>query len=66
MHQALARVTKIWIISGSLRVRAGTVEAAVFQKTAVYPDEYAHGFRVTLDASTWVMVRRDPVISQHF
>ena len=39
----------------------GTVEATVFQKTVNYPDEYHHGFHVTLDDGTWVTVRREQV-----
>jgi len=62
MRQGLTRGTRIRIISGSLRGQTGTVEAAVFQKTVDYPDEYAHGFHVTLDDGTWVMVRQDQVI----
>lgn len=35
------------------------METAVFQKTAHYLDEYAHGFHVALDDETWVIVRQD-------
>jgi len=40
------------IRSGSRRGRTGTVEATVFQKMVDYPDEYPHGFHVTLDDGT--------------
>ena len=37
------------------------MEVKVFQKTVDYPDEYAHGFHITLDDGTWVTVRREQV-----
>ena len=61
MRQEMTRGTRIQIISGSHRRKTGAVEAAVFQKTVDYPDEYAHGFHVTLDDGTWVTVRRGQV-----
>ena len=54
MRQGLARGTRIRILSGSRRGQTETVEATVFQKTVDYPDEYPHGFHVTLDDGTLV------------
>ena len=59
MRQSFARGTEIRITSGSYAGRTGTVEATVFQTTVDYPDEYAHGFHVTLDDGTWVSVRQE-------
>ena len=61
MRQGLTRGTRIRIISGSHRGQTGTVEAAVFQKTVDYPDDYAMGFHITLDDGTWVTVRVEQV-----
>ena len=38
-----------------------TGEAAVFQKTVDYPDEYHHGFHVNLDDGSWETVSREQV-----
>ena len=61
MRQGFTRGTRIRIISGTHQGKTGTVEARVFQKTVDFPDEYAHGFHVTLDDGTWVSVRQDQV-----
>ena len=37
------------------------MDATVFQKMVDYPEDFAHGFHVTLDDETWVTVRRDQV-----
>ena len=54
MPQGLSRGTRVRIISSRYAGRTGTVEANVFQKTVDYPDDFAHGYRVTLDDVTWV------------
>ena len=61
MPQGLSRGARIRIISGRYAGRTGTVEANVFQKTVDYPDDFHHGYHVTLDDETWVTLRRDQV-----
>ena len=56
------RVTITW---GRHAGTSGVVDSAVFQRTVDWPDEYAPGYHVVLDAGPVVTVRWDQVEPQN-
>ena len=55
------RGDRVTIKNGKYAGRTGTVESNVYQKTMDYPDEWANGYHVMLDADELVTVRWDQV-----
>lgn len=55
------RGDRVKITTGRYAGRTGTIESNVYQRTADYPDEWANGHHVMLDADELVTVRWDQV-----
>ena len=51
----------VTVTFGRYKGANGIVDSAVFQRTVDYPDEYAPGYHVVLDAGPVVTVRWDQV-----
>ena len=57
------RGDRVIIINGTYEGHRGTVEANVHQKSEDYPDKWANGYHVMLDAEELVTVRWEQVES---